>query len=137
MFAFVMIMAGPVSEEFGWRGYVLDPLQGKYGRIVGNLILGFFWILWHLPLFFIDGTSQYAKGFGYQFWSWSFQLIALCFIFSWVYNNTNRSILGAIILHLLANMAYPTNLEPTGEMIFTLLRLFIIATIVLSWKRKD
>ncbi len=136
LFAFVMLMAGPVSEELGWRGYVLDPLQQKYGAIAGSFILGVFWILWHLPLFFIEGTSQHAKGFGYQFWSWSFQLIALSFIFTWVYNNTNRSILGAIILHLLANMAYPTNLEPTGELIFTLIRLAIVVSIVLAWKRR-
>ncbi|WP_299762208.1 type II CAAX endopeptidase family protein [uncultured Pontibacter sp.] len=136
LFAFVIIMAGPVSEELGWRGYVLDPLQQKYGAIAGSFILGIAWILWHLPLFFIEGTSQHAKGFGYQFWSWSFQLIALSFIFTWVYNNTNRSILGAILLHLMANLAYPTNLEPTGELIFTIVRVLVVLAIVLAWKRK-
>ncbi|WP_181163812.1 type II CAAX endopeptidase family protein [Pontibacter mangrovi] len=137
LFAFVMLVAGPVSEELGWRGYVLDPLQQKYGPTVGSFILGVVWILWHLPLFFIEGTSQHAKGFGYQFWSWSFQLITLSFIFTWVYNNTNRSILGAILLHLLANMAYPTNLEPTGELIFTIVRALVVLAIVLAWKRKE
>ncbi|MEJ8804185.1 type II CAAX endopeptidase family protein [Pontibacter sp. H249] len=136
LFAFVMVMAGPVSEELGWRGYVLDPLQQKYGAIGGSIVLGIFWILWHLPLFFIEGTSQHAKGFGYQFWSWSFQLIMLSFVFTWVYNNTNRSILGAILLHLMANLAYPANLEPTGELIFTAIRVLIVLTIVLAWKRK-
>ncbi|WP_299704122.1 type II CAAX endopeptidase family protein [uncultured Pontibacter sp.] len=135
-FALIMLFAGPVSEELGWRGYVLDPLQEKYGAIKGSLILGLFWIGWHLPLFFIEGTSQHAKGFGIPFWSWSFQLIMLSFVFTWVYNHTNRSILGAILLHLMANMAYPTNLDPTGEAIFTVLRLLIVLAIVYAWKRK-
>ncbi|MBC5993220.1 type II CAAX endopeptidase family protein [Pontibacter cellulosilyticus] len=137
LFAFVMIFAGPVSEELGWRGYVLDPLQQKYGSAGGSLILGIFWILWHLPLFFIEGTSQHAKGFGYQFWSWSFQLIMLSFVFTWIYNNTNRSILGAILLHLMANLAYPTNLEPTGELIFTAIRVLVVLAIVWAWKQKS
>lgn len=135
LFAFVMVFAGPVSEELGWRGYVLDPLQQKYGSVIGSFILGIFWILWHLPLFFIEGTSQHAKGFGYQFWSWSFQLIMLSFVFTWVYNNTNRSILGAILLHLMANLAYPTNLEPTGELIFTAIRVLVVLAIIWAWKR--
>ncbi|MCX2738783.1 type II CAAX endopeptidase family protein [Pontibacter anaerobius] len=137
MFTFVMLVAGPVSEELGWRGYVLDPLQQKYGKDLGSFILGMFWILWHLPLFFIEGTSQHAKGFGFQFWSWSFQLITLSFIFTWVYNHTNRSILGAILLHLMANLAYPTNLEPTGELVFTAVRALIVLVIVLAWRQKE
>lgn len=136
IFALIMLFAGPVSEELGWRGYVLDPLQEKYGAMVGSLILGLFWIAWHLPLFFIEGTSQHAKGFGFQFWSWSFQLIMLSFVFTWVYNHTHRSILGAILLHLMANIAYPTNLDLTGEVIFTLLRLIIVLGIVVAWKRE-
>ncbi|WP_439881607.1 CPBP family glutamic-type intramembrane protease [Pontibacter sp. MBLB2868] len=136
VFALIMLLGGPVAEELGWRGYVLDPLQKKYGSVMGSVVLGIIWILWHLPLFFIEGTSQNAKGFGVQFWSWSFQLIAISIIFTWVYNNTNRSILAAILLHLMANMSYPTDLEPMGELIFTAVRIVVILAIVLAWKRK-
>ncbi|PRY13153.1 hypothetical protein CLV24_10667 [Pontibacter ummariensis] len=136
IFALIMILGGPVAEELGWRGYVLDPLQEKWGALKGSAILGFFWICWHLPLFFIEGTSQHAKGFGFQFWSWSFQLVFLSIVFTWVYNNTNRSILAAVLLHLMANMAYPVNLEPVGEAIFTVIRLLIVLAIAFAWRQK-
>ena len=42
-------------------------------------------------------------------------LILLTLLFTWLYNNTNRSILVAMIFHLLANLAiFPTNVGLAG-----------------------
>lgn len=137
MLLLIMLLGGPVSEELGWRGYALAPLQKKWGAVTGSIALGLIWIVWHLPLFFIEGTSQYAKGFGIAFWSWSIQLIMLCLIFTLVYNRTKQSILAVILLHLMANTAYPLNLDNTGELVFTVFRIFIILGIALLLSRKN
>jgi membrane protease YdiL (CAAX protease family) len=50
----------PFIEELGWRGYVLDRMQSKWSALVSSLILGAMWSLWHLPLFFIEGSHQQA-----------------------------------------------------------------------------
>src|SRR3712207_5273013 len=52
-FPLVMIFAGPLFEEGGWRGFALPRLQRLHGPLVGTLILGILWALWHLPLFWI------------------------------------------------------------------------------------
>ncbi len=130
----IMLIGGPLSEEPGWRGYALDPLQKKFGAVKASLILGIIWILWHLPLFFIEGTSQYEKGFGFAFWSWAFQLIVISFIFTFVYNRTGKSILAAIFLHLMANIAYPLNLDLNGEIVFTIFRFSIAVILILQLK---
>jgi len=134
-FLIFMILAGPLSEELGWRGYILEPLQEKLGKLRASLIIGFYWALWHLPLFFIVGTSQSQKGFGIAFWSWVVQLFFLSIIFTGVYNATRKSILAAILLHLMANFAYPLNLDTTGEIIFTIVRFAIIIPIVVVWSK--
>ncbi len=131
-----MLLGGPLAEELGWRGYVLEPLQEKLGKLKASLLIGFFWILWHLPLFLIEGTSQNQKGFGIAFWSWILQLFFLSIIFTWVYNNTRRSILAAILLHLMANFAYPLNLDATGEIVFTIVRFAILVPLLLVWTGK-
>ena len=43
--------AGPLLEEGGWRGFALPRLQRLHGPLVGTLILGALWGLWHLQLF--------------------------------------------------------------------------------------
>jgi membrane protease YdiL (CAAX protease family) len=55
-FALFILVFGPLPEELGWAGYELDRLQAKYSALTSSLIPGIFWGLWHLPLFFINGS---------------------------------------------------------------------------------
>jgi len=57
-YVLIMILLGGGQEELGWRGYISDPLEARLGAWLGNLVLGVIWAFWHLPLFFIPGTSQ-------------------------------------------------------------------------------
>jgi membrane protease YdiL (CAAX protease family) len=102
----------PFIEELGWRGYVLDRLQEKHNALISSLILGIVWSLWHLPTFFIRDSYQASLGIGTPaFWLFFAGIIPLTFIFTWVYNNTNRSTLAVILFHAMVNF--------TGEL-FTL-----------------
>ncbi|GGC55804.1 CPBP family intramembrane metalloprotease [Haloferax sulfurifontis] len=91
----------PILEELGWRGYALDRLQLKRSAASASLVLGVVWALWHLPLFFIEGSFQHdSVGVATTgFWLFMAGIVALSFTFTWVYNNTERSILGIIVLH--------------------------------------
>lgn len=94
----------PLIEELGWRGYVLDRLQATRSALRSTLILGIVWSLWHLPLFLAAGTYQASLGIGtLEFWLFLIGIIPLSFAFTWVYNNTNRSILAVILFHSMVN----------------------------------
>jgi membrane protease YdiL (CAAX protease family) len=54
----IFLIIGVIAEEFGWRSYVLDSLQSKYNALISSIIIGLFWGIWHLPLFFIRETYQ-------------------------------------------------------------------------------
>jgi membrane protease YdiL (CAAX protease family) len=100
----------PFIEELGWRGYALDRLQSRWNALVSSLILGAVWSVWHLPLFFIEGTYQANLGVGsLAFWLFMVSIIPLSIPFTWFYNNTRRSILSAILFHSMVNF--------TGELI--------------------
>lgn len=110
----LLILAGPLSEELGWRGWVLDPLQRGRSALTASLVLGVAWGTWHLPLFLIQGTSQASLGFGTaHFWLWMIEVLALAVIYTWVYNRTDRSVLVAVLLHFSGNAAY-TAFVPLG-----------------------
>jgi membrane protease YdiL (CAAX protease family) len=123
------IITGPLSEELGWRGFALDRLQDRHGPWIATLIIGLFWGLWHLPLFFIRGTTQYRWGFGsVRFWLFLTASFPLSAIFTSVYNRNNRSILSAVLLHFTynftLNLVYPF---PARILIYETVLLFITA----------
>ena len=53
LFVLVFILGGLLLEEPGWRGFVLPRLERLHGPLVGTLILGVLWALWHLPEFLV------------------------------------------------------------------------------------
>jgi len=100
----------PFFEEMGWRGYVLDRLQEKGTALAASLILGVVWAVWHLPLFYIDGSYQAGLGVGTPtFWLFMFGIVPLSLVFTWIYNHTGRSTLAVILFHAMVNF--------TGELI--------------------
>ncbi|QLG50612.1 CPBP family intramembrane glutamic endopeptidase [Natrinema halophilum] len=100
----------PILEELGWRGYALDRLQLNWSALNASVILGAVWAVWHLPLFFIEGTFQREMvGFGtLGFWLFMVGTVALSVAFTWVYNHTSRSILGIILMHGWVNFVSET-----------------------------
>lgn len=102
---FFWLLFGPVPEEPGWRGYALDGLQARQSALVASLVVGVVWSLWHVPLFFIEGTWQAEQvGLGTQrFWFYLITIVVEAVLYTWVYNNTSRSTWSAILFHFVGN----------------------------------
>ena len=90
-----LLVGGPLNEEVGWRGYALPRLQEGMRVLTASLVLGVLWALWHLPLFFVAGTSQADFPF-VHFVLW---VVALSVLFAWVYNGTGGSLLVVVLAH--------------------------------------
>ncbi len=90
------LVAGPLGEELGWRGYALDRLLARWTPLRAALGLGVVWALWHLPAFLMPGTTQHEMGLLsstaalYAIW-----VVALSVLITWVYLHTGRSVLTA------------------------------------------
>lgn len=97
-------LSGPFSEELGWRGFSLDPLLRRFGFVGASIILGIIWGAWHLPLYFMPQMWHGQMGFGFNgFWAFMLDTVGLSCMMSWVYINTKRSILSAMLMHLFSN----------------------------------
>lgn len=55
-------ISGPLSEEFGWRGFMQPRLRRTLRPITTVTVIGAVWGTWHLPLFLLDGTGQHDDG---------------------------------------------------------------------------
>lgn len=124
-FAAFTLLFGPLPEEMAWRGYALEQLQKRWNALTSSLILGAVWTVWHLPLFFIEGSYQHGLGVGTQrFWLYMLDKLPQSILMTWVYNNTDRSVLSAVLFHFGVNLV--------GEM-FALAPRAELLTIVLWW----
>lgn len=111
---FLSLNSGPVNEEFGFRGYALDKLLIRFGYAKSSLILGFIWGIWHLPWYFTPGQVQYELLQSSLFDAFMFipATILLSFVVSFVYLNTNRSILAGALVHMMFNLITSQILYP-------------------------
>jgi len=96
---------GPLPEEMGWRGFALDRLQARITALQASVVLGSVWALWHVPLFFVPGSFQAGLGLGsLRSWIFLFSMVPLSILMTWVYNNTDRSTLSAVLIHYSGNL---------------------------------
>jgi uncharacterized protein len=99
-FVLVTILGGPLFEEVGWRGFALPRMQPLHGPLVGSLILGLLWALWHLTEFLVPSWAEASGGSGFldivKFGGFA---IAVAVVITWVFNNTKGSVFMAILVH--------------------------------------
>jgi len=97
LFVYVFFLGGPFGEETGWRGFALPRLQTMHGPLVGSLILGLIWALWHLPIFWVPAWNLPPTILNIVMFV--IAAIAFTIVMTWVFNNTKGSLLIATLIH--------------------------------------
>ena len=94
------LIQGPLGEELGWRGFVLNEVQKKFSPLKSSIIVGVAWGFWHTPLWLMSGYSglqlvQYIICF-------LGGIVAVSIIITTFYN-LNHNLLIPIVIHQLFN----------------------------------
>lgn len=135
--ALLTILLAAVIEEVGWRGYGEDSVASYFSWFTESIIFGTVWALWHLPLFWIEGTYHYGLkelGIGYVL-NFLISVNPLGFITTWVYVKNNRSMLACIILHLFVNtMQEKIAMTAQTKCVETVVVFIVAAIVVLTNK---
>ena len=102
LFIIMFLFGGGLNEEIGWRNYVLEHYLKKHNALKASIILAFWWILWHLPLFFMDSTNQAYL----PYWLFMLAVVPLSVMLTWVYNSTQGSIFAVALFHTMGNISH-------------------------------
>ena len=139
LFPVWVLLLGPLPEELGWRGYALDRLQHHWPPLTSSVVLGLIWAVWHLPLFFINGSYQHHLGFGsLSFWSYDVTILELSVLFTWIYNHNARSTLAAILFHFVLNLTGSlAKGSPVTEVARAVIVGIVVAIVVLKRDLRD
>lgn len=86
-------IAGGLSEEIGWRGFMLPHLSKKFSPLMASILIAIPWILWHWPVFLLGDGGLSDLG--------PFMVLglSLSIVLTWVYFRTGGNILVAVLLH--------------------------------------
>ena len=135
-FISIFLFRGPLQEEFGWRGYALPRLQSRFNALISSIILGVMWFVWHIPYYTMVGEEAIFQS---QFIGLSISHILLTILITWLYNNTNGSILVALIFHTTISFSwvlFPFVDTQLGSMYYFFLLLLATIIILVIWKPK-
>jgi uncharacterized protein len=129
----IVLIGGPLLEEPGWTGFAQPRLQRLHGPLLGGLILGVLWALWHLPSFLIPSQNLRdipPRGTILDFVVFALALVGLRLVIMWVVNNTRGSVLMAVLSHASWNAFYSAaliGLFPVRSVLGSYLNLTIAA----------
>ena len=124
----VLIFAGALGEETGWRGYALPQLQRRFSPLASSLILAALWFGWHLPQFWVIATYRDFAPAGYV--GMFCGLACGAVVLTWLYNRSGGSILLVAVWHGLYNVVSGTQ-AATGLLAAVVTTLIMIQGIVL------
>jgi len=96
----LLFFVGALGEELGWSGYVIDPLQDRWGALRASLILGVIWSVFHYI-----ALSQAHRSVEWVAW-WSLGTMANRVILVWLYNNAGKSVFAAALFHMTSNVTW-------------------------------
>jgi len=136
VFVYILIFMGPLGEEAGWRGFALKQMLGDLCPLKAAVELGLIWSFWHLPLFFIKGTTQnLLTSFGSitAILGYFLYTVMVSVLITLLYIMSNGSVFGSILLHTSGNLSLgfvPLIFSENGAVI-VLLTLSITVTAII------
>lgn len=141
--AFVSILAiiglSCSLEEIGWRGYSIESLNSKFNLWNTSLIFATMWCLWHCPLFFIKNgffQKEFLNLGMAHVVNYFICLFAITFLINWIYVKNNRSILIAILSHMMINFSLVIfKTQPYTKFIIMILLVIVSVIIVIKNKK--
>jgi uncharacterized protein len=121
--AMVMFSFG---EEFGWRGLAHPRAVEKLGPILGPLVVGAVWGLWHLGMMFTpDHGAPEASTVAIAVAELSLYSIVV----AWIFEKSGRSMWVAIAIHMGGHLDN-VNRAPEGEIRLRVLRFAVLVVVV-------
>lgn len=96
-FLFITVVGGPLTEEPGWRGFLLPRFQAKHHPLIASLIVGVIWWVWHLPVMVSDPTGQRPP------LPFLVSILAYSTLYTWIYNQIKASVFIITLTHGVTN----------------------------------
>jgi len=130
---FVVFFIFGIGEELGWMGYVIDPLQKRWGALNAGVLLGFAWAIYHLIPDLQNGQTA-----DWILWH-RIGTVVLRVLMVWIYNNTGKSVFAMILFHTMDNLSwalFPNYGSHYDPFVISTITCLVALIVVLGWGGK-
>ena len=131
---YFVILGSLFAEEPGWRGFGQPRLQTRYGALAASILIGLLWSTWHL--WYVIAPGGFANVTETAAVATYVRLTSTSIVYAWMYNNTNGSLLIAMLAHLGHNLAasfMPTPDDGGRQHLIVALIYLVMAMVVIVW----
>lgn len=125
-----------VGEEFGWRGFAHPRMTARFGPILGSLIIGAVWGIWHLGMMF---TPEKGLPDLFTIGHYVVELGVYSVALAWIFERGNRSMAVAFAFHAgghLDNLNHAPESELRIRVIYFVLVVIVSALAARSFMAK-
>lgn len=98
---FIGFFVAAACEEAGWTGYAVDPLRARWSALATGIVLGAVWGAWH-----VIPDIQAHESVAWIVWQRGVYDVALRVLLVWLYSNTGRAVLAAVLAHDTDNVSW-------------------------------
>jgi membrane protease YdiL (CAAX protease family) len=98
---FSTALLGGGNEEPGWRAFATPRLISKFHPIIASIIVGVFWVIWHVPLYFGNWSGKDQP----LLWFFIYAT-GLSIIMTWLYFRSSKSVIPVMLLHAATNIIF-------------------------------
>lgn len=126
----IAVVLGCISEEIGWRGFLLPQFAERHNMFYSTIAVGLLWGIWHCK--FAYGILGFIL----------FVMLIICFsiFMAWIYMRTKGNLLCMILFHFGVNIGAVTLLQNREGVLFyglaTIICVLICIPIVLKNKNE-
>jgi len=98
LFGLPIGLAAGLFEEIGWTGYAYPRMRARFGAVVGAVLLGALWGIWHLPVVdSLGAASPHGSAWPAYFAAFVALVGAVRCLICWAYTKTNSVVLAQLI----------------------------------------
>jgi len=101
---FLSLTSGPTGEELGWRGFMREEFNKKYGFLKSSVCQGLVWCFWHTLLWVVD--SEFTDWRAIPYVISNIVVITSITILMNIFLERYNNLLYSVLLHFGFNILY-------------------------------
>lgn len=129
---FLSFTSGPTGEELGWRGFMREEFNKKYGFLKSAVCQGLVWCFWHTLLWVVD--SEYTDWRAIPYVISNIVVITCMTVLMNIFLEKQNNLIYSVLLHFGFNIIY-VFLDADIEFFVILTVLYLVVTPYAVWMR--